>query len=72
MTLKPKTNVTAPRNPRALLTVKEVAAFDACSEKTVRRAIEARLLDVVRIGPGGRMIRIEPSAHLAYRRAYRE
>ena len=54
---------------RQLLTVKEVALMDNCSEKTVRRAIDAGLLDVLRVGPGGRMIRIEPAAHAAYRRA---
>jgi len=55
-----------------LMSVREVASRDNCSEKTVRRAIAAGLLDVVRIGPGGRLIRIEPSAHRAYRRAHRE
>ncbi|WP_093038001.1 helix-turn-helix domain-containing protein [Ruegeria marina] len=54
---------------RQLLTVKEVAQLDNCSEKTVRRAIAAGLLDVIRVGPGGRLIRIDPSAHAAYRRA---
>lgn len=52
---------------RHLLTVKDVAALDNCSEKTVRRAITAGLLDVVRVGPGGRLIRIDPIAHAAYR-----
>ena len=55
----------------ALLTVREVAELDNCSEKTVRRAIEAGLLDVVRVGPGGRLVRIEPAAHLAYRQRYK-
>jgi excisionase family DNA binding protein len=58
--------------PEALLTVRDVAALDGCSEKTVRRAIAVGLLDVVRIGPGGRLVRIEPSAHRVYRRAHRE
>ncbi|MGC9371242.1 MAG: helix-turn-helix domain-containing protein [Paracoccaceae bacterium] len=53
-----------------LKTVKEVAQEDNCSEKTVRRAIKAGLLDVIRVGPGGRLIRIHPDAHAAYRRAY--
>lgn len=57
--------------PRTLLTVKDVAELDACSEKTVRRAIAAGLLEVVRIGPGGRLIRIDPAAHAAYRAASR-
>jgi excisionase family DNA binding protein len=55
----------------ALLTVREVAELDNCSEKTVRRAIAAGLLDVVRVGPGGRLVRIEPAAHRAYRRTYK-
>ena len=57
--------------PRHLMTVKEVAALDGCSEKTVRRAIAAGLLEVVRVGPGGRLIRIDPAAHAAYRAASR-
>ena len=65
-----KTN--RPAEPEALLTVKQVAALDGCSEKTVRRAIDAGLLEVVRIGPGGRLVRIEPAAHREYRRAHRE
>ncbi len=52
----------------ALLTVREIAELDGCSEKTVRRAISAGLLEVVRVGPGGRLVRIEPAAHRAYRR----
>jgi len=57
-------------NPsRFLLTVKEVAKLDNCSEKTVRRAIDAGLLMVIRIGPGGRLVRIDPAAHAAYRQA---
>ena len=57
--------------PRALLTVKQVAELDNCSEKTVRRAIAAGLLEVVRVGPGGRLLRIDPAAHAAYRAASR-
>ncbi len=51
------------------LTVPEVAERDQCSEKTVRRAITAGLLEAVRIGPGGRLIRVSRKAHEAYRRA---
>lgn len=58
-----------PDRPRQLLTVKEVAALDHCSEKTVRRAIAAGLLEAMRIGPGGRLLRIDPVAHATYRRA---
>jgi excisionase family DNA binding protein len=53
--------------PPTLLTVKQVAEFDQCSEKTVRRAIKDGLLQVLRVGPGGRLIRIDPAAHRAYR-----
>lgn len=56
------------QQPLRLKTVKEVALEDNVSEKTVRRAIDAGLLDVIRVGPGGRLIRIHPDAHTAYRR----
>lgn len=55
-----------------LLTVAEVARLDGCCEKTVRRAIAAGLLRKIRVGPGGRLIRIDPADHEAYRRAGRE
>lgn len=67
MGLKTKTKTLPGKQARILLTVKEVAALDKCSEKTVRRAITAGLLAVVRIGPGGRLLRIDPAAHAAYR-----
>ncbi|UWQ54036.1 helix-turn-helix domain-containing protein [Leisingera caerulea] len=51
-----------------LKTVKEVALEDNVSEKTVRRAISAGLLEVIRVGPGGRLLRIHPEAHAAYHR----
>ncbi|OSQ54467.1 hypothetical protein MCRY_21145 [Marivita cryptomonadis] len=51
-----------------LKTVKQVALEDNVSEKTVRRAISAGLLEVLRVGPGGRLIRIHPAQHEAYRR----
>ena len=53
--------------PRTLLTVKQVAELDQCSEKTVRRVIATGLLEVVRVGPGDRLLRIDPAAHAAYR-----
>ena len=53
--------------PRILLTVKQVAELDQCSEKTVRRAIDAGLLQVLRVGPEGRLIRIDPRDHAVYR-----
>ncbi len=65
---KPKTDAQQ-RKPRQLLTVRQVAELDACSEKTVRRAIKAGLLEAVRVGPGGRLLRIDPVAHSSYRQA---
>lgn len=53
-----------------LLTVRDVAALDSCSEKTVRRAIDEGLLKFVRIGPGRRSIRIKPDDHAAYRNGH--
>jgi excisionase family DNA binding protein len=50
-----------------LLTIKEIAALDRCCEKTVRRAIDAGLLKAIRLGPGGRLLRITKAAHQAYR-----
>jgi excisionase family DNA binding protein len=58
--------------PARLLTVAEVALLDSVSQKTVRRAIAAGLLEVVRVGLTGRSVRIEPAALLAYRRTCRE
>lgn len=55
------------QNPVALLTIKQVAALDGTSEKTVRRAIAAGQLEVIRIGPTGRLMRVHPAAHAAYR-----
>ena len=52
-------------------TVREIARLECCSEKTVRRAIEAGLLEAYRTGPGGRLLRITRAAHEAYRRAQR-
>ena len=52
-----------------MLTIAEVAELDRCSEKTVRRAITAGLFDAVRIGPGGRLVRVSRKAHEAYHRS---
>ena len=60
-------NISKKTEASALMTVKEVAALDNCSEKTVRRTIDTGLLAVVRVGPGGRLVRIDPAAHRAYR-----
>ena len=54
-----------------LLTVQDVAALDRCSEKTVRRAIDAGLLQALRVGPGARLLRVTKDAHAAYRKAQR-
>ncbi len=66
MNLPSRTNSAA-----ELLTVADIAVRDRCSEKTVRRAIATGLLEAMRIGPGGRLIRIHPGAHEAYRKAQR-
>ncbi len=58
--------------PEPLLTVKQVAELDGCSEKTVRRAIAAGALAVVRIGPGDRLLRIRRSDHERYRSRVRD
>ena len=50
-----------------LMTIAEIAKRDCCSEKTVRRAIKAGLLEALRIGPSGRAIRITHEAHFLYR-----
>lgn len=52
-----------------LFTIKEIAALDGVSEKTVRRAIKSGQLIAIRIGPGGRLLRISRQAHAAYRMA---
>lgn len=67
----PQNNPKKTDQPRHLMTVKDVAKADNYSEKTVRRAIAAGLLEVIRLGPGGRLIRIDPAAHAAYRAASR-
>jgi excisionase family DNA binding protein len=65
-----KPTVSTDRGP-ALLTVRDIAQMDNCSEKTVRRAIASGLLEAIRIGPGGRLLRIHPTAHASYRKAQR-
>lgn len=54
-----------------LLTVQDIALLDRCSMKTVRRAIDAGLLQALRVGPGGRLLRVTQGAHAAYRKAQR-
>ena len=56
---------------KPLKTVRQVAEEDNVSEKTVRRAIAAGLLPVLRVGPAKRTIRIHPDAHEAYRQMLR-
>lgn len=66
------TKTTQRADPDAkLLTVAEVARLDGCSPRTVRRAIAAGLLEAMRIGLGGRLLRVSAEAHEAYRRAGR-
>jgi excisionase family DNA binding protein len=62
---------TKPDYPDQLLTVADVARLDGVSEKTVRRAIAVGLLEVLRVGPTGRLLRIHPAALSAYRNATR-
>lgn len=50
-----------------LYTVAEIARLDGCSTRTVRRSIAMSLLDALRIGPGGRCLRITQAAHQRYR-----
>lgn len=64
----PKAQTSGANVVARLLTVKDIAELDGTSEKTVRRAIEAGLLEVLRVGPGFRLIRIHPADHAAYRR----
>lgn len=61
------TSPTTNRDHARLMTVAEVAKLDNCSTKTVRRAIAAGLMDILRIGPGGRAIRITRESHAIYR-----
>lgn len=63
----PKTPLN-PEGPEPLLTIAEIARLDNVSTRTVRRAIAAGLLEAVRIGPGGRLVRVSRDAHAAYRR----
>lgn len=78
MTMKniPKTHPklvhrTVPDEERTL-TVTEVAELDRCSEKTVRRAIAAGMLEAMRVGPGKRLLRITPEAFAKYRSSQRD
>ena len=61
-----------PISRRPMLTISKIAILDSCSEKTVRRAINCGLLDILRIGPSGRSIRITEEAHALYRMRLRE
>lgn len=65
MTMKPASKISTNAH---LLTVKKIAIMDSCSEKTVRRAIESGALEAIWIGPEGRLLRIHPAAHEAYRK----
>ena len=61
----PRVHLNKTDEPTRLLTVRDVAQLNNVSEKTVRRAVAAGLLDFVRLG---RLVRIEPRALEAYRR----
>ena len=50
-----------------LLTLADLAALEQVSLKTMRRAAAAGLLQVVRVGPSGRLVRVTPAAYRAYR-----
>ncbi len=63
-----KTSKTPIRTEDVLMTIAEVAQLDRTSERSVRRAIAAGLLEAMRLGPAGRSIRISRAAHAAYRR----
>ena len=67
MAAKPHTKIDT---SGTLLTVAQVAQLDACSEKTVRRAIASGLLSALRVGPGGRLLRVTQGSHAQYRRAH--
>lgn len=69
MTTKPPKPTDRPAHP---VDGAGVAELDNCSEKTVRRAIAASLLEAVRLGPGGRLLRIDPAAHALYRQRLRQ
>ena len=66
-----KSQRSSPRPEESLLTIKDVAGLDKCSEKTVRRAIEAGRLEALRLGPDGKLLRITRAAHERYRNAGR-
>ena len=66
-----KSTISKIPNQERALTISEVADLDRCSEKTVRRAIAAGLLEATRVGPGGRLLRIAPEAHARYRKLQR-
>ena len=56
------------RHAKEALTVKQIAERDNCSERTVRREIKSGRLRAIRIGPGGRLLRILAADHDIYRK----
>ncbi len=60
-----------PVNQWELFTVAEIASEDKTSEKTVRRDIKAGLLEVLRLGKNGRIVRVTAEERLRYRNARR-
>lgn len=53
------------------MTLADVAELDRTSVRTTRRAVAAELLEVLRVGPGGRLIRVTPEAYAAHRQRLR-
>lgn len=66
--MHPQTIKTETINIQSLPTIQDVAELDQSIVKPVRRAITAGLLDAMRVGPGGSLIRIDRAAHRAYRK----
>lgn len=56
---------TSPKGDR-LMSVPEVADRLGVSAKTVRREIKSDALESVRIGPGGRLVRVSEKALAVY------
>lgn len=60
---------TKSKSGSALMTISDVAESWGASEKTVRRAIEAGDLPVIRIG---RLVRVDPEDNARFLRARKE
>ena len=65
-----KTSKTSPSLIQAetpLMTIPDIAQLERTSVRTTRRAIKAGLIEVIRIGPKGHLIRVTQEAYQAYR-----